>query len=50
MTKAKSARATEIPLYLIPQEITRLIRSRGEKVYRISVVRTHFNQIGRAHV
>jgi hypothetical protein len=43
MTKAKSARATEIPLYLIPQEITRLIRSRGEKVYRISVVRTHFH-------
>jgi hypothetical protein len=43
MTKAKSTCATEIPLYLIPQEITRLIRTRGEKVYRISIVRTHFH-------
>ncbi len=43
MTKAKSTCATEIPLYLIPQEITQLIRTRGEKVYRISVVRTHFH-------
>ena len=43
MTGAKSTRATEVPLYLIPQEITRLIRSRGERVYRISVVRTHYH-------
>ena len=43
MTNAKSTCATGIPLYLIPQEITRLIRSRGEKVYRISVVRTHYH-------
>ena len=43
MTNAKSTCATEVPLYLIPQAITRLIRCRGEKVYRISVVRTHYH-------
>jgi len=43
MTNAKSTCATGIPLYLIPQEITRLIRSRDERVYRISVVRTHYH-------
>lgn len=43
MTHAKSTRATEIPLYLVPRAITRMIRERGEKVYRISVVRTHFH-------
>lgn len=43
MTKAKSTRATEIPLYLLPQAIARLIRERGEKVYRISVKRTHLH-------
>jgi hypothetical protein len=43
MTNAKSTCATGIPLYLIPQTITRLIRTRGEKVYRISVVRTHYH-------
>ncbi|WAC05760.1 MAG: hypothetical protein OS112_03795 [Methanoregula sp.] len=43
MTGAKSTRATEIPLYLVPQAVTRLIRARGEKVYRISVVRTHYH-------
>jgi hypothetical protein len=43
MTSAKSLRATEIPLYLIPQAIARLIRQRKEKVYRISVVRTHYH-------
>ena len=34
---------TGIPLYLIPQAVTRLIRERGGKVYRISVVRTHYH-------
>jgi hypothetical protein len=34
---------TEIPLYLVPQAVTRLIRERGEKVYRISVKRTHYH-------
>ncbi len=43
MTKSKSMRATEIPLNLVPHAIARLIRERGEKVYRISVVRTHYH-------
>ena len=43
MTNARSTCATEVPLYLIPQAITRLIRTRGENVYRISVVRTHYH-------
>jgi len=43
MTKSKSMRATEIPLNLIPHAIARLIRERGEKVYRISVKRTHYH-------
>jgi hypothetical protein len=43
MTKAKSTGVTEIPLYLVPQAVTRLIRERGEKVYRISVKRTHYH-------
>lgn len=43
MTKAKSMRATEIPLNLVPHAIARLIRERGEKVYRISVKRTHYH-------
>jgi len=43
MTKRRSMRATEIPLYLLPQAIARLIRERGEKVYRISVKRTHYH-------
>ena len=43
MTHAKSVRAKEIPLYLVPRAITRMIRERGEKVYRISVVRTRFH-------
>jgi hypothetical protein len=41
MTKAKSTRASEVPLYVIPSVIARMIRERGRKVYRISVVRTH---------
>jgi hypothetical protein len=43
MTKRRSTRATEIPLYLLPQAIAHLIRERGEKVYRISVKRTHLH-------
>lgn len=43
MTRATSVRMTEVPLYLIPKAITRLIRYRGGKVYRISVVRTHYH-------
>jgi hypothetical protein len=43
MTISKSTSMTEIPLYLVPQAVTRLIRERGEKVYRISVKRTHYH-------
>jgi len=43
MTQVKSTRANGIPLYLIPQAITGLIREQGGKVYRISVVRTHYH-------
>jgi len=43
MTPAKSTRATEIPLYVIPHTIRQLIRQLGEEVYRISVVRTHYH-------
>ena len=40
MTPALSIRETGVPLYLIPQAITRMVRERGETVYRISVKRT----------
>jgi hypothetical protein len=43
MTKSRSMRATEIPLSLVPHAIARLIRERGEKVYRVSVKRTHYH-------
>jgi hypothetical protein len=43
MTKSLSERVAEIPLYLLPQAIARLIRLKGEAVYRISVVRTHWH-------
>jgi hypothetical protein len=43
MTRSLSVQAAEIPLYLIPKVIDRLIRLKGEAVYRISVVRTHWH-------
>jgi hypothetical protein len=46
MTKAGSAREAKVPLYLIPCVINGMIRERGGKVYRISVVRIcyhHYN-------
>jgi hypothetical protein len=43
MTPAKSTRATEVPLYVIPHAIRQLLRKRGENVYRISVVRTRYH-------
>lgn len=35
--------AAEIPLYLLPKAIARLIKLKGDAVYRISVVRTHWH-------
>lgn len=43
MTRAKSVRVSEIPLYLLGLTLTRLVCERGGKVYRISVVRTHYH-------
>ncbi len=43
MTAPRSTRAEEIPIFLVPQEISRMIRERGERVYRISVKRTRYH-------
>lgn len=43
MTKSRSIGTEEIPLFLVPQVIARMIRERGSRVYRISVKRTHYH-------
>lgn len=43
MTKSLSVQAAEIPLLLLPKVIARLIQLKGDAVYRISVVRTHWH-------
>jgi hypothetical protein len=43
VTKPVSVRENDVPLYLLPQAVARLIRERGGKVYRISVKRTHWH-------
>jgi hypothetical protein len=43
MTKRRSKIETEIPLFVLPQVITRQIRERGDTLYRISVKRTHWH-------
>ena len=43
MTKSLSTQAAEIPLYLLPKVIARLIRLKGDAVYRISIARTHWH-------
>ncbi len=43
MTRPLSSRVFEVPLYLIPIELLRLIRLKGEAVYRISIARTHWH-------
>jgi len=43
MTKLTSVQEAEIPLWLLPQAIARLIRQQGDAVYRISVKRTHWH-------
>jgi hypothetical protein len=43
MAKSLSVQAAEVPLYLIPKVIAALIQLKGEAVYRISVVRTHWH-------
>lgn len=43
MTSPKSVGAEEIPLYLVPRVIGKMMRERGGNVYRVSVKRTHFH-------
>jgi len=43
MIRSLSAQETEIPLHLLPHAVARLIRKKGDAVYRISVVRTHWH-------
>jgi len=43
MTRPRSVSAAEIPIFLVPHEIARLMRDRGERVYRISVKRTRYH-------
>lgn len=43
MTRRRSKTESEIPLYLLPHAVARQIRERGDAVYRISVVRTHWH-------
>lgn len=43
MTPSRSKTECEIPLYLLPQAVARQVRERGDAVYRISVVRTHWH-------
>lgn len=43
MTKSLSVTVPEVPLWLLPQAVAQLIRRKGEAVYRISVVRTHYH-------
>ena len=43
MTKSKSVTESEVPLYLLPRAIAHQINRIGDKVYRISVKRTHWH-------
>lgn len=43
MTKSKSVTEGEIPLYLLPDAISRQIHRIGDSVYRVSVKRTHWH-------
>ena len=43
MTGKRSNIMTEIPLYLVPKAVARLVRLKGSAVFRISVVRTHWH-------
>jgi hypothetical protein len=43
MRENLTVQAKEIPLYLLPEVIARLIRLKGDATYRISIVRTHWH-------
>jgi hypothetical protein len=43
MDRTYSNEEKEIPLYLLPHAIARQIRKTGDRIYRISVKRTHYH-------
>ncbi|MFA6332723.1 MAG: hypothetical protein WCX22_07225 [Methanoregula sp.] len=43
MDRVRSNEEWEIPLFLLPHAIARQIRKTGDKIYRISVKRTHWH-------
>jgi hypothetical protein len=43
VTLPLSSRVFEVPLYLLPNVLQRLIWLKGDAVYRISIARTHWH-------
>ena len=43
MDRIRSNETKEIPLFLLPQVIRKYIRKAGDRIYRISVKRTHWH-------
>lgn len=43
MDRVRSNDQKEIPLFLLPQVIAKQIRTAGDRIYRISVKRTHWH-------
>jgi len=43
MDRTYSNEEKEIPLFLLPHAIARQIRKTGDRIYRISVKRTHYH-------
>jgi hypothetical protein len=43
VTRVRSNEETEIPLFLLPLIILKQIRKTGDRIYRISVKRTHWH-------
>ncbi len=43
MARIRSNEEREIPLWLLPQIVAKQIRRTGDKIYRISVKRTHWH-------
>jgi len=43
ITRVRSNDTREIPLFLLPQVIAKQIKKAGDRIYRISVKRTHWH-------
>ncbi|MFA4875881.1 MAG: hypothetical protein WC586_00580 [Methanoregula sp.] len=43
MARSRSNDEKEVPLFLLPHAIARQIRKTGDRIYRISVKRTHYH-------